>query len=89
MLHLGWGYPRCEYRLGEAFTESSLVEDLRSWWTKKLTGSQWCVLAASKANNCILTLTKSDMASRAKEVIVPVYSALMRSHLDPGLGPQA
>ena len=36
-----------------------------------------CVLAAQKAN-CILAYLKRSMASRSREVILPLYSALVR-----------
>ena len=43
--------------------------------------TQQCVLAAQKANP-ILGCVKSSAASRLREGILPLYSALMRPHLE-------
>jgi len=47
---------------------------------EKLNTSWQCALAAQKANR-VLVCIKRSVASRSREGILPIYSALMRPHL--------
>jgi len=86
VLHLSWNSLKYEYRLGEELTGSSPVEqDLGVLMSKKLDMNQQCMLAAQKANG-ILGCINRGLAIRGREVIVPLYSALVRPHLEPGGG---
>lgn len=80
-LHVGRNNHIYQYRLGADLLErSSAEEDLGVLVDNRFAVSQQCVLVAKKAIGNLGCITES-MASRVRVVIFPVYSALVRPHL--------
>ena len=82
VLRVGQGNPKHKHRLGGEWLESSPEEkDLGVLVDEKLNMSRQYVLATQKAN-CILGCIKRRVTIRAREVILPLCSALVRPHLE-------
>ena len=81
-LHLDRGNPQYQYRLDDERIKYSLAKkDLRTLMDGKLDISQKYVLTAEKAN-CVLGCIKRRVVSSLREVILPLYSVLVRPHLE-------
>ena len=82
VLHVGRNNPMHQYRLGVDLLESSSVErDLGVLVDDKVDHEPVVCPGCQKANG-ILGCNRRSVVSRSREVLLPLYTALVRPHLE-------
>jgi len=81
VLHVGRNNGTCQYRLGAGLLERIFSEkDLSVLVDNRLAMSHQCAFVAKKLNS-ILGCIKKRTIGRLREVILPLYTALVKPHL--------
>ncbi|CAM4671246.1 unnamed protein product [Caretta caretta] len=82
VMHLGINNKNFSYKLGTHQLEvTEEVKDLAVLVDHRMTMSHQCDVAVKKAN-AVLGCIRRGISSRGKEVLVPLYKALVRPHLE-------
>lgn len=85
VLHLGMNNTMYQKRLGtDLLKRSSVDKDQGVLVDNRMTTSQQCVPVAKNVNG-ILGCVKKSVTSRLREVLLPVYSTLLRPYPESGL----
>ena len=82
VLHLGKSNSTYQYSLGTELLESSVGErDVGILVDSRMTMTQYCALVAKRASG-ILGCIRRGVVSRSREILLLLYSALVRLHLE-------
>ena len=81
-IHIGYGNMDEEYKMGDAVLSRKTNEkDLRVTLSADMKVSEHCRIAASKGNQ-VLGLIMRTVTYMENQVIVPLYKAIVRPHLE-------
>ena len=81
-IHTGHGNMDKEYKMGDAVIGRTIQEkDLGVTFSADMKVSEHCGIAASKGNQ-ILGLIRRTIMYKEKQLIVPLYKAIVRPHLE-------
>ena len=81
-IHIGYGNMTEEYKMGDAVLGRTIQEkDLGVTFSADMKVSEQCGIAASKGNK-ILGLIRRTITYKEKQLIVPLYKAIVRPHLE-------
>ena len=81
-IHIGYGNMDEEYKMGDAVLGRTTQEkDLDVTFSADMKVSEQCGIAASKGNQ-ILGLIMITITYKEKQLIVPLYNAIVRPHLE-------
>ena len=81
-IHIGLGSMDEEYKMGDAVLGRTIQEkDLGVTFSADMKVSEQCGIAASKGNQ-ILGLIRRTIMYKEKQLIVPLYKAIVRQHLE-------
>ena len=81
-IHIGHGNMDEEYKMGDAVLgRTTQKKELGVTFSADMKVSEQCGIAASKGNQ-ILGLIKRTIMYKEKQLIVPLYKAIVRPHLE-------
>ena len=81
-IHIGHGNKDEEYKMGDAVLGRTTQEkDLGVTFSADMKVSEQCGIAASKGNK-IIWLIRRTIMYKEKQLIVPLYKAIVRPHLE-------